>query len=151
MLSSTHLPLASRCCSNSSSPYHEMRLLATISIILSVTLAVASFAHPSGAIEKRGLFDQFPIVAHHDAVTKTRTITHTRFEINVVSTIHKTRPLATPTSFDSLAIEPEEMPPATQSNSGSNDRCSLEVCAVCRLLNNCYEGFDPWYGNFLVF
>lgn len=113
--------------------------------LLSVSaISTASPAEPQILMRNLLGLDQIPLENTLPPITRTRTVTHTHFEINVVSTVYRTRPqtLPTPAVSHSHARDVDAAEPPSEVK---GEICDPEACHVCRMFNNCYEDGAPWW------
>lgn len=116
---------------------------AILTLLSSIVISSASPASPPGFVRNLVELDQVPVNIDNKPITRTLTVTHTHFEINVVSTVYRTRPQPTPLQKHADFIAVEEKVPVW-STQLENPECNVKACVVCRLINNCEAGSTEW-------
>ena len=119
-----------------------MHLLETFALIIATVFAIPTLASRMNDIAYGGLDDQFPIAVNDDPITKIRLLTKTHYEINVVSTVYRTRTR----TDDSHATETVgyDKPVQTLAFAVEGTVCDMKACTICRLLNDCSEDETNW-------
>ena len=115
-----------------------------LSIILAVifTLATHAWARLEHDFALGGRQDQLPFVEHDQPLTRTRTMTRTHYEINVVSTVYRTRTHAPHT--EPTPDVPLDEAKQTLVFGVEGTGCDQKACTICRMLNNCSDDESDW-------
>jgi hypothetical protein len=83
--------------------------------------------------------EQQAMVINQECTTRTKVVTHTSYEINVVSTVYRHRTQATTT--------PNARLDGTESTvvfGVEGTGCDMKACSICRMLNNCSDEENDW-------
>lgn len=86
-----------------------------------------SFANAAAEVQQ-------PIAPHRECTTRTKVVTATSYEVNVVSTVYRYRTHATPT--------PEKQ---TLRFGVEGTGCDMMACRICRMMNNCSNEEENWW------
>lgn len=117
-----------------------MRFPLVFNIPLSISLATLSHAGQPNRMRNLHGLDQIPLATKDPPITRTRTITHTHFEVNIVSTVYRTRPTHTSSAAEANR---EEVP--VWYSASDNQLCDLKACAIYRTINDCNGDGGEWY------
>lgn len=105
------------------------------------TLATHAWARLQHDFVFGGPQEQLPVVDHDEPLTKTRVVTRTHYEINVVSTVYRTRTHAV--HAESTPVHPDEAK-QTLVFGVEGTGCDQKACTICRMLNNCSDDHSDW-------
>ena len=114
-----------------------------IAFLLAFTFTLATQAWPGllHDIALGGPQDQLPLVDHDEPLTRTRFVTRTHYEINVVSTVYRTR--THPSQAEPTPVHPDEAK-QTLVFGVEGTGCDQKACTICRMLNNCSDDRSDW-------
>ena len=85
---------------------------------------------------------QKPMIEECQQITRTKVVTRTSHEINVVSTVYRARTHgAHPNPTPHVMFEPEEQR-LVFGVEGSG--CDRKACTICRMLNDCSDDERDW-------
>lgn len=121
-------------------PILKMRLPTLSTIIL--TLAAQALASLHADFANGGLQDQLPMFKDDEPITRTSTTTRTHYEINVISTVYRTRAHAAH-SEPTPNVHPETSE-STLVFGVEGTGCDKKACTICRMLNNCSDDEVNW-------
>ena len=125
------------------SPVIVMRFFETLSVLIAAVFAIPTQAHQSNDFPYGGLDHQLPIAANDDPITRTRLLIKTHYEINIVSTVYRTRTYTD--GFQTTTKTVGHDPVQTLSFSAEGTGCDTKACTICRLLNDCSDDEKNWY------
>ena len=114
-----------------------MRLLILIAIPL--CFAAPALSTPADSYANVLADEQQAMVLNQECSTRTKVVTRTSYEINVVSTVYRYRTHATLTSN----AHPEGAE-STVIFGVEGTGCDMKACSICRMLNNCSDEEENW-------
>jgi hypothetical protein len=115
-----------------------------LSVLFASILSLLAFSHPTTADDLVNVVQdgQKPLVEDCHQITRTKIVTRTSHEINVVSTVYRSRTHgAHPNPTPQVDLEAEEQR-LVFGVEGSG--CDRKTCAICRMLNNCSDEERDW-------
>jgi hypothetical protein len=106
--------------------------------------SLLAFSLPTEANDFVNAFQggQKPIIEDCQQITRTRTVTRTSYEINVASTVYRTRTHGihpNPTPHIDFEAEEQRLVFGVEGSS-----CDRKACTICRMLNNCSDDEINW-------
>jgi hypothetical protein len=117
-----------------------MQLLVILAVIF--TLATQAWARLQPDFALGIPQDQLPFVEQDEPLTRTRTMTRTHYEINVVSTVYRTRTHA-PQAETTPDLHMDEAK-QTLVFGVEGTGCDQKACTICRMLNDCSDDQSDW-------
>lgn len=116
-------------------------------ILFAASLFLAGPAHsnPAEAFAHGDPAHQQPLIPTDECITKTKTVTRTSYEVNVVSTVYRTR-----TRVDGADPTPDirlEEAEQTLVFGVEGTSCDMKACTICRMLNDCSDEERDWYAS----
>ena len=120
-----------------------MHIFGILYILLPTVFAVPILASQSNDFTYGGLDDQVPIAGNDGPITKTISLTKTHYEINVVSTVYRTKTESHTTK--TIGHDPVQ----TIGFWVEGADCNAKACSICRMLNDCSDDQEDWYVLFL--
>lgn len=121
----------------SSTDQKNMRLLSFFAIPL--CFAAPAFSNLADSLAKVLADEQQAVILNQECTTRTKMVTRTRYEVNVVSTVYRYRNHATPTPNAQL-----EGTESTVVFGVEGTGCDQKACSICRMLNNCSNEEENW-------